>query len=170
MVKLYVRHGMTVDKFHEIISFKQSKWLEKLISFNTQKRKKAKNDFEKDFHKLLKNAFYGKCMENVRDRLRLEFSKNCKDKKILKQQSKLTFNGIHISYENCDGYSFKQNEVKIDKPVYLGFAVLELSKLHLYETYYDKIQPYFGKKNLQCIYIDTDAFVLSLFTKNINKG
>ena len=64
---------MIVDKIHEIISFKQSKWLEKNISSNTQKRNKAKNDFEKDFYKLLNNAFYGKIMENVRNRLRLEF-------------------------------------------------------------------------------------------------
>ena len=60
MLKIYVRHGMTVDKVHEIISFRQSKWLEKYISFNTQKRKRAKNDSEKDFYKLLNNAFYGK--------------------------------------------------------------------------------------------------------------
>ena len=73
MLKFYVRHGMVVDKIHEIISFKQSKWLEKYKNFNTQKRNKAKNDFEKDFYKLLNNAFYGKTMENVRNRLGLKF-------------------------------------------------------------------------------------------------
>ena len=102
MLKFYVRHGMVVDKLHEIISFKQSKWLENFISFNTQKRNKAKNDFEKDFYKLLINTFYGKTMENVRNRLRLEFFKKDDYKEIIKQQSKLTFNGIHKSYENCD--------------------------------------------------------------------
>ena len=73
MLKFYVRYGMVVDKIHEIISFKQSKWLEKYINFNTLKRNKAKNDFEKDFYKLLNNAFYGKTMENVRNRLGLNF-------------------------------------------------------------------------------------------------
>ena len=63
MLKIYVRHGMVVEQIHEIISFKQSKWLEKYINFNTQKRNKAINDFEKDFYKLLNNAFYGKTME-----------------------------------------------------------------------------------------------------------
>ena len=73
MLKFYVRHGMIVDKVHEIISFKQSKWLEKYINFITQKRNQAVNDFEKDFYKLLNNAFYGKTMENVRNRLKIKF-------------------------------------------------------------------------------------------------
>ena len=70
MLKFYIRHGMIVDKVYEIISFKQSKWLEKYINYNTQKRNQAVNDFEKDFYKLLNNAFYGKTMENVRNRLK----------------------------------------------------------------------------------------------------
>ena len=131
MLKFYVRHGMVVDKDHEIISFKQSKWLEKYIYFNTQKRNKAKIDFEKDFYKLLNNAFYGKTMENVRNQLGLKFFKKDDYKEIIKYQSKLTFNGIHKSYENCDSYVFKKNEVLMDKPIHLGFAVLELSKLHM---------------------------------------
>ena len=127
MLKFYVRHGMVVDKIHETISFKQSNWLEKYINFNTQRRNKAKNDFEKDFFKLLKNEFYGKTMENVRNRLGLKFIRKDEYKEFIKHQSKLTFNGIHKSYENCHSYVFKKNEVLMDKPIYLGFAVLELS-------------------------------------------
>ena len=68
MLKFYNRHGLIVDKVHSVISFKQSKWLEKRINFNTQKRNNAVNDFEKDFDKILNNSFYGKTMENVRNR------------------------------------------------------------------------------------------------------
>ena len=60
MLKFYVRHGMIVDKVYNIISYRQSRWLEKYINFNTQKRNQAVNDFEKHFYKLLHNAFYGK--------------------------------------------------------------------------------------------------------------
>ena len=126
MLKFYIRHGMIVEKVHNIISFRQSRWLEKYINFNTQKRNQAVNDFEKDFYKLLNNAFYGKTMENVRNRLKIKFVKKDVYREIVKQQSKLTFNGIHKSYENCDSYTFKQNEVLMDKPIYLGFTVLEL--------------------------------------------
>ena len=167
MLNFYIRHGMIVDKVHNIISFKQSRWLEKYINFNTQKRNQAKNDFEKDFYKLLNNAFYGKTMENVRNRLKIKFIKKDDYREIIKQQSKLTFNGIHKSYENCDSYTFKQNEVLMDKPIYLGFAVLELSKLHMYETYYDVLQRYFGEENIQLHYMDCDSFVLSIETDNI---
>ena len=72
MLKFYVRHGMVVEKIHEIILFRRSKWLEKYFSFNTQKRNRAKNDFEKAFLELLVNAAFGIFLENVRNRLRLE--------------------------------------------------------------------------------------------------
>ena len=109
-------------------------------------------------------------MENVRNRLKIEFVKKDETDKINQQQSKLTFNGIHKSYENCDSYSFKQSDVLMDKPIYIGFALLELNKLLMYETYYDKLQPYFGQKNIQLHYMDTDSFVLSVKTKDITKG
>ena len=134
MLKLYERHGMIVEKIHEIISFKQSRWLEKYISFNTQKRNKAKNDFEKNFFKLLVNAAFVEFLENIRNRLEIELIKKDNVKKFFNQQSKLTFNGIHKSYENCHSYTFKQNQVVMDKAIYVGFAILELSKLHMYET------------------------------------
>ena len=103
-------------------------------------------------------------MENERNRLRLEFNKKHDYKEIIKQKSKLTCNGIHKTNENCDSYTIKQNEVLMDKPICLGFAVLELSKLHMYETYYDILQPYFGQEKVQSHYIDTDVFVLSMNT------
>ena len=160
---------MIVEKIREIIYFKQSKWLESYISFNTQKRNKAKNDFEKDFFKLLVNAACGKFLENVRNRLELELIKKDHIKKIINQQTKLTFNGIQKSYENYDSYTFKKNEVVMDKAIYVGFATLELSKLHMYETFYDTLQPYFGQENLQLHYIDTDGMILSIKTKDVIK-
>ena len=169
MLKFYIKHGMKIKKVHSVISFKQSKWLEKYIKFNTQKRNQAVNDFEKDFYKLLNNAFYGKTMENVRNRCKIEFIKKDEYNKILKQQRKLTFNGIHKSFGNCDSYLVKEHEILMDKPIYLGFAILELSKLHMYETYYDTLQPYFGQENLQLHYMDCDSFILSINSGNITK-
>ena len=168
-LKFYVRHGLIVDKVHDIISFKQIRWLEKYINFNTQQRNQAVNDFEKVFYKLLNNVFFGKTLENVQNRLKIKLVRKDDYREIIKQQCKLTFNGVHKSYETCNSYTFKQNEVLMDKPVYLAFSVLELSKVLMYETYYDKVQPYCGQKNIQLHYMDTDRFVLSVNTKDIIK-
>ena len=73
---------MKITKVHEFISFKQKKWLEKYIDYNTQKRNKTNDDFEKDFNKLLNNAFYEKTIENVRNRIPVEFLKNNDNKKM----------------------------------------------------------------------------------------
>ena len=133
---------MKINKVRSVISFKQGKTLEKYIDFNTQKRNQVVNDFEKDFYKLLNNAFYGKTMEIVRNRYKIEIIKRKKYDKILRWQKKLTFNGICKNFDNCDSYLEKEHEILMDKPIYLGFAILKLSKLHMYETYYDTLQPY----------------------------
>ena len=168
MLEFYGRHGILLDKVHDIISFKQSRLLEKYIYFNTQKRNQAVNHFEKDFYKLLNNAFYGKTMEKDRNGCTIDFIKKGETDKTIKEQSKMTINGSHKSYENSDSYTFKQYEVKMDKPICLGFAVLELNKLHMYETYYDKLQPYFGQENIQLHYMDCDSFVLRSKKENVN--
>ena len=90
-------------------------------------------------------------LQKMSENVQIKFVKKDDYREIIKQQSKLTFNEIHKSYENCDSYTFKQNEVLMDKPIYLGFSVLELSKLLMYETYYDKLQPYFGQVIKICI-------------------
>ena len=112
----------------------------------------------KDFYKLLNNSFYGKTMENVRNWIRVDFNRKDDNDKFLKQQSKLNFTGVHKSYENYGSYTFKQNEIFMDKPIYLRFSVLELSKLIMYETYYEKLQPSFKQENIQLHYMDTDSF------------
>ena len=101
--------------------------------------------------------------------MKIKFVKKDDYREIIKQQSKLTFNGIHKSYENCDSYTFRENEVKMNKPMYLGFCVLELSKLHMHESYYDILQPYFGQENIQLHYMDTDSFILNVNTNDIIK-
>ena len=108
-------------------------------------------------------------MENIRNRCTKDFIKKYEIDNIIKQQSELTFNAVHESYENCDSYTFKQNEVLLDEPIYLGFATLELSKLYTYETCYDKLQPYFGEDKLHLQNMDCDSSVMSMKTRNVNK-
>ena len=95
-----------------------------------------------------------------------KFIKKDANEKVIIQQSKLTFSGIHKSYTFYDRYTFKQNEIFMDKPIYLGFTILKLSKLLTYEPYHDKLQPYFKQEKKQLLYMDIDSFVLSVNTKN----
>ena len=166
-LKFYLRMGMIISKVHRIVSFDQSPWLAKYIDYNTQKRAEADSDFMKDYHKNLICSFFGKTMEDVRNRIKVEFVKNTNVVEILKYQSRLDFNGIHKSYQDYDSYTFKSRVVKMEKPIYLGFSILELSKLLMYETYYDKLQKYFGIDGIQIHYQDTDAYIMSIKTTNI---
>ena len=93
MLKFYVKHGMILEKIQKIISFKQSKWLEK---FKSSLLKKAKNAFEKVFYKLLRTAFYRKTMENLRNRIKIDFMKKEYFEKFIQQQSEL----ISMEYIN----------------------------------------------------------------------
>ena len=166
-LKFYLRMGMIIKKVHRIVSFDQTPWLAKYIDYNTQKRAQADSDFMKYYHKNLICSFFGKTMEDVRNRIKVEFVKNTDERTILRYQSRLDFNGIHKSYQDYDSYTFKSNVVKMEKPIYLGFCILELSKLLMYETYYDKLQKYFGIDGIQIHYQDTDAFIMSIKTTDL---
>ena len=148
-LKLYVRMGMIISKVQGMVSFDQSPWLEKYIDYNTKKREQADSDFKKDYHKNLNCSFFGKTMEDVRNRIKIEFVKNADERKILRYQSRLDFDGIHKSYQDYDSYTFQSNVIKMEKPIYLGFVILELLKLLMYETYYDNLQKYFGQDGIQ---------------------
>ena len=166
-LKFYIRIGMIISKLHRIVSFDQSPWLQRYIDYITKKTAEADSDFMKDYHKNLICSFFGKTMENVRNRIKVEIVKNTNERKNLSFQSRLDFNAIHKSYQDYDTYTFKSNVVKMEKPIYLGFTILELSKLLMYETYYDKLQKYFGVDGTQIHYQDTDAFVMSIRTTDI---
>ena len=165
MFKFYLNQGMKVTKIHTIYRFKQSPWLAKYIDHNTQKRTVAKTNFEKDLYKLMNNAFFGKTMENVRDRTNLEFIDHSQIDQIIKRQSKLSFKGTMDHYSKFSVYKIDKEKTVFDKPIYLGFTVSELSKLLMYEFYYNKLQPYW-KQSIQLHYMDTDSFILSFDTNH----
>ena len=113
----------------------------------------------------MNNAFFGKTMENVRDRTNLEFIDHSQRDQIIKRQSKLSFKGIVDHYSKFSVYKFDKEKTVFDKPIYLGFSVLELSKLLMYEFYYHTLEPYWQNK-VQLHYMDTDSFILSFNANN----
>ena len=182
--KFYINMVMEVTKIHTIYRFNQSPWLEKYIIHNTQKRTKAKSNFEKDLFKLMNNAFFSKTMENVRERVILEITPHTNIHQMIKRQSKSSFKGISIPYNDFSSYKNDKEKITFDKPIYLGFSVSELSKLlrdefHKLQPYYNNtrstpkelhLQSAFGASGkVKLHYMDTDSFILSIKTKDLLK-
>ena len=130
---------------------------------NTELRKKAKNDFEKDLYKLMKNALYGKTMENVRKHRDIKLVTT--DKKRSKLVSKLNYHTSNWFSENFLAIEMKKSKVKMSNPTYLGFSILEISKTLMYPFWYDYMKPKFND-NANLGYIDTDSFICHIKTEN----
>ena len=152
-LQYYLSQGLILKKVHRILEFKQSAWMKPYIDFNTQKRKEATNEADKNLFKLLNNAVYGKTMENMRKRIKIRITTNEKD--FLKHGSRSTYI-IHKKFgKNLVVIHDKKELLTLNKPIYVGCAVLELSKLAMYKFYYDFVK----KKcsNPKSLFTDTDS-------------
>ena len=117
MFKFYINMEMNVTKIHTIYRFKQSPWLEKYINHNTQKRTKAKTNFEKGLYKIMNKVFFGKTLENVRERTNIEITPHTKTDQKIKRQSKLSFKGISQYYNDFSLYKFDKEKTVFDKHI-----------------------------------------------------
>ena len=126
---------MKVTKFHKILKFKQSDWMKKYINFNTEKRRNANNDYEKNFFKLMINSVYGKTTENLRKGVDAKLINNAKD--YAKSVSRPTFVSQRIFSKNLVAIHKIKPILLLNKPIYVGFSVLELSKLLMYDFHYN---------------------------------
>ena len=145
------------------ISFFQSNWLEPYVQFNTKMRTESRNEFEKDFFKLANNSVFGKTMENVRNYVEISLSDSWK--KAIYYIRKPTFSRIKIFNDNLVAIHMEHAEVYFNKPVYVGFAVLEHSKHLMYDFYYNKLKKMF--KDVKALYTDTDSLILHIKDRNI---
>lgn len=164
-LKYYLSKGMVLTKIHKALQFDQSNWLETYINHNSKLRQKATNDFEKDYYKLLNNAFYGKTMENVRDRVNIQFCMT-KEKFDKHTQSPLFANQINIFQE--DGLALVKTHkrtVSLDKPIYIGACVLDLSKLLMYKFHYDTMKVRYP--NAEMMKTDTDSLLYFIKTDDV---
>ena len=130
-LQLYLSLGMKLTKIHRVLKFKQSDWMKKYIDFNTEKRTNAANSFEKDFFKLMINSVYGKTMENLQKRINVRLVNYETD------FSKYTSRPTHIIHNMLGKNYAAIYEIKpvlmLNKPIFVGFTVLELSKWLMYD-------------------------------------
>src|SRR6266516_1514472 len=137
------------------------------IELNTGLRTKATTEFEKDFYKLMNNSVFGKSMENLRKRKKVDLVQpKTNPKKYRKLTSDPAFKSRKIFSENLMAVHRQKTEIKLDRPTYIGFSVLELSKLCMYQFYYDVLKNRY-ENNCRLCYTDTDSLIVEIGTNNV---
>ena len=165
-LKQALNHGLKLAKIHKIIQFDQEAWLKPYIDLNTRLRKDAKNDFEKDFFKLMINALFGKTMQNKRKHRDFKLVTSDKRRSIL--VSEPNDHACKFISEDLMIIEMKKVSIKMNKPIYLGHAILDISKTLMYEFWYNYIKPKYGDK-ARALYMDTDSFVINIKTEDFYK-
>ena len=130
---------------------------------NTELRKNAKNEFEKNFLKLMNNSAFGKTMENVRNHRDIKLITSEKRRKRL--VSEPNYHSCKMFSDNLMAIEMKKTRVKMNKPLYLGLSILDISKILMYEFWYNYIITKYGDKEKLC-YTDTGGFVIYVKTKD----
>ena len=160
-MKQYLKEGMILKKVHRGIKFKQLPWMQPYIRKNTDLRKATKNAFEKDFFKLMNNSVFGKTIENIRKRQNVHIIDN--RKMADKLSSKPNFDRATIFDENLIACHMKKTEVYFNKPIYVGQAILDLSKRLMFDFHYNYIRKKYDNK-AELLFTDTDSLMYLIQT------
>ena len=149
-LQFYIRHGLVVVETHKVLKFTQRRWLAPYIDLNTQKRKAASSNFEKDFYKLLNNSLFGKTMESLRKRINVKLvTEQIQAERCIANPA---FESFRIINEDVTMVKSRMTKIRWNKPTYIGFCVLELSKLLMYQFHYDYILKRYGKNAKTSLY------------------
>ena len=165
-LKQVLNHGLIIKQVHRVIQFNQEAWLKPYVGLNTKSRIEAKNDFEKDFSKLMNNAIFGKTMENVRKHRDNKLITT--DKRRNQLVSEHNYHTKKCCLEDLSATKMKKTKVLINKPIYLGVSILEISKRLMYEIWQDHIKPKY-QNNAKICYMDPDSFIIHIKTKDFSK-
>ena len=161
-LKLFLSLGMKLKKIRRGIGFKKEAFMKPFIEWNTKLRTAAKNDFEKELFKLASNAVYGKTMENVRNRINMRLVNDRKKKANLVR--KINFKHATKFGEKIAAVHMKKTKVTLDKPIFVGAAILDLSKIHMFKFHYGYVKKKWEK--VKVLYSDTDSLILEIETDN----
>lgn len=163
-LKLYLRLGLQLGTIHRVLKFKQSPWLRSYIDFNTEKRKEATNEFQRDFFKLMNNSVYGKTIESLRKRRRVELCRT--EVRGEKLAADPTFKSFTVFDENLVAVERIKPNILMNRPIYVGFVILELSKYLMYQFHYDHIRGIYGDR-ARLLFTDTDSLTYHIKTPDL---
>ena len=165
-LKQVLIHGLIFKKVHTVILLNQESWLKPYIEENTKSKNEANNDLDKYFFKLMNYSIFGKTMENLKEHR--NFKLVTTDKKRNKLVWGPNYHTTKWFSEDLLTIEMKKIKVKMNKPVYLGLSVLEISKTWMYEFWYDYIKPKY-QNNAKLCYMDTDSFIVHIKPEDFYK-
>ncbi|GFR91195.1 protein NYNRIN, partial [Elysia marginata] len=127
-LQLYLSLGMKLKKVHRALCFEQSPWMEPYIRMNTELRKQAASDFEKDLYKLMNNSVFGKTMENLRKRVNVKLVRSHEEDKLRRLIASPSFARANIFDDGLAALHMHKSRLTLNRPIYVGMSILDLSK------------------------------------------
>jgi len=165
ILKQFKQLGIEIMKVNKVLEFKQEPFIKDFIMFNTMKRAETKLDYEKELFKLLNNSIYGKTVENVEKRVDVKLVSD--SKKFIKLVSKPNFNSFTIFNNNLCAVQLNKKRVKYDKPIPVGYSVLEISKYKMYDFHYNVIKKQYPDNKSKLLFTDTDSLCYNIYTEDL---
>ena len=153
-LQFYLQQGMKLKRVHRVLEFDPECWMEPYIRMNTEFRKKAKSDFEKNFYKLMNNSVFGKTMENLRNRVDIKIVRSNETDK--------------IRSNDLAGVDMRKTKLVLNKPVYTGMTILDNSKILMYDFFYNHLKKQYRLK-CELLYRDMDSLLLEIETDDVYK-
>ena len=161
-LKLVLDLGVELVKVNKVLEYAQKPFMKEYIMLNNRLRKQSKNDFEKDFYKLMNNSIFGKCLENVRGRINFRLINSEESALRVKNMKRFT-----IFNDDLVGVHIKKTEVTLCKPIYIGQNILDDSKFTMYDFHYNFMLKKVDRKNIDLLFTDTDSLCYKIRNQDI---
>ena len=168
-LQFYLNHDLTLKKVHRVISYNQKFLLKDYTNFWTDVRTEAKKNEDKNLDsmaKLFTNSIFGKNMQNTRKYKDVKILTSDEKNKFLKYSSRNLIKNVCLFNEDAIAIEKKKSKVYLNQPIFIGQAILDRSKVHMYKTYYDILKPKYGK-GVEILYSDTDSMFLKITTDDL---
>ena len=163
-LQFYLIQAMKLKKkVHRALEFQQESWMEPYIRMNTEFRKRAANDFEKNFYKLMNNSVFNKTMENLRNRVDIKIVHSYEADEVRRSVA-IPLYSRHVMFSNnLVRIDMHKSKLLLNKPVYTRMTILDNSKILMYDFFYNKLKRQYGPK-YELSYTDTDSLLLEIET------
>ena len=139
-LQLYMSLGLRLTVVHRALWFDQSPWMEPYIRKNTELRKKATSDFEKDLYKLMNNSVFGKTMENLWKGVDVNLVRSNEEDKLRLLIASPAFARANIFDDDLAAIQVHKSHLELNRAVFVGMSILDLSNYRMYDFYYNKLR------------------------------